>query len=424
MTLRRAGPADTSDRHRRLARVPRIFTPATPVGPELFTGRVEQLRQIFEAVAQPGLHAIIYGERGVGKTSIARVAPVLIQHVNVLAVQVSCDSTDSYSSIWQKAARELTHNHSGRRMGFGATPVGQSVFALPRDVVNPDDVLHLVSSAPDSQPVAIVIDEFDRLEDVESKRLMAETVKLLSDRASTGTIVLVGIADTIEQLLGHHRSIERAIIQVPMPRMSAVEIRELVQKGMKAIGLSINPDALAMIVTLASGLPHYAHLLGLHSANSAIETDKLTVDGQAVQQAVNRALTRAHEAVMNSYHRATSSSRATIFRQVLLACALAPADELGFFAAIDVREPLSSIMGRPYQIPAFARHLDELAGSQRGSVLHKSGAPRRYRFRFAEPLLQPYAIMKGIVDGMVEPAALMRLGVERSGQRKATIRPA
>lgn len=401
----------TSDRHRRLARLPTIFTPATPVGPDLFIGRVEQLRQIFEAVVQPGLHAVIYGERGVGKTSLARVAPILIQHTNVLAGQVSCDSTDTFSSVWHKAARELGRQRTSARMGFGSN--GGRHHQLPQGAVSPDDVLQFISSARDQSRVAIVIDEFDRLEDPESKRLMAETIKLLSDRASGGTVVLVGIADTIEELLGHHRSIDRAIVQVRMPRMSAAEIRELVQKGMKASGLAVDPNALQLLVALASGLPHYAHLLGLHAATVAIEADKLTVDAQSIHQAVDRALSRAHEAVTNSYHRATFSSRETIFQQVLLACALAPTDELGFFAAMDVREPLSSIMGRPYQIPAFARHLDELAGSNRGSILQKVGAPRRYRFRFVEPLLQPYAVMKGIIDGQVEPNALLRRVTER-----------
>jgi Cdc6-like AAA superfamily ATPase len=370
---------------------------------------VEQLRQIFEAVTQPGLHAMIYGERGVGKTSIARVAPILIQHIHVRAVQVSCDSTDSYSTVWQKAARELTSFRPEPRMGFGASPVARTRFVLPREIVGPDDVLQLLSTAPDDSPVAVVVDEFDRLDDLESKRLMAETLKLLSDRTSPGTVVLVGIADTIEELLGHHRSIERAVVQVRMPRMSGVEIRELIQKGMTAIGLSISPDALALMVRLSSGLPHYAHLLGLHAATAATEGDKSVVDAQDVQTAIDRALTRAHEVVSTSYHRATFSPRETIFEQVLVACALAAADELGYFAAIDVREPLSSIMGRPYQIPAFARHLDELASPNRGGVLQKSGAPRRYRFRFAEPLLQPYAIMKAIAHRLIEPNALMRL---------------
>ena len=64
---------------------------------------------------------------------------------------------------------------------------------------------------------------------------------------------------------------------------------------------------------------------------------------------------------MSAYHSATFSTRETLYRQVLLACALAPGDDLRYFASADVRAPLSMIMGRPYDIPAFSQHLNELS---------------------------------------------------------------
>jgi len=52
-------------------------------------------------------------------------------------------------------------------------------------------------------------------------------------------------------------------------------------------------------------------------------------------------------------------------------------------------------MGKPYDIPAFAQHLNDLSESGRGPVLQKKGSTRRFRYRFINPLLQPYVIMKG-----------------------------
>ena len=96
---------------------------------------------------------------------------------------------------------------------------------------------------------------------------------------------------------------------------------------------------------------------------------------------------RAQESVVSAYHRATFSTRETLYRQVLLACALAPGDDLGYFASGDVRRPLSAIMGRPYDIPAFSQHLNELSEGSRGPVLQKAGTSRKFRFRFINPLL-------------------------------------
>jgi hypothetical protein len=76
------------------------------------------------------------------------------------------------------------------------------------------------------------------------------------------------------------------------------------------------------------------------------------------------------------------------------------------FAAAGIREPLRAITNRAYEIPAFSPHLHELTEEDRGAVLEKTGAPRRYRFRFANPLLQPYVIMRAITEDALSLAVL------------------
>src|ERR1700722_19841264 len=50
------------------------FSPHSPIdAEELFAGRIDILNDIIDAVFQKGCHAIIYGERGVGKTSFANI---------------------------------------------------------------------------------------------------------------------------------------------------------------------------------------------------------------------------------------------------------------------------------------------------------------------------------------------------------------
>ena len=51
-----------------------VFTPAAPIDAiSLFRGREAQIQMLLEAVSQIGQHAIVYGERGVGKTSLISV---------------------------------------------------------------------------------------------------------------------------------------------------------------------------------------------------------------------------------------------------------------------------------------------------------------------------------------------------------------
>jgi hypothetical protein len=115
--------------------------------------------------------------------------------------------------------------------------------------------------------------------------------------------------------------------------------------------------------------------------------------------AMEKAVKRSPQTLAERYHAATSSPRAkTLYPDVLLAAALTKGDELGYFAATDIRDPLRAITKKAYEIPAFSPHLHELTESDRGEVLQKTGTSRRFRFRFRNPLLQPYVIMRALAE--------------------------
>ncbi len=58
----------------RIRAVSSAFTPGAPVGQlEMLAGRADQLTDIVSAVSMRGQHVGLYGERGVGKTSLATV---------------------------------------------------------------------------------------------------------------------------------------------------------------------------------------------------------------------------------------------------------------------------------------------------------------------------------------------------------------
>ena len=96
-----------------------------------------------------------------------------------------------------------------------------------------------------------------------------------------------------------------------------------------------------------------------------------------------------------------SSHKDSLYEQVLLACALAEPDEFGYFGPPDVRGPMSAIMGKKYEIPAFARHLSSFCNESRGRALERRGTKHRYSYRFSNPLLRPYVYLRGIDNGRV-----------------------
>lgn len=388
-------------------RAAEVFTPAAPIDRKaLFAGRTKQLRRVVDVVHQRGQHAIIYGERGVGKTSLARVLGDILQtSKHLLTAHVNCDTGDDYSSLWRKIFRQIEVQTEIRSAGFdsGIRAATTTVAdQLPRDIETDDVRRWLALLASRSRLVLLILDEFDRLREPSLRSLFADTIKLMSDQALPVTLVLVGVADTVDELLEEHESVERAPVQIPVPRMSRQELAEIIDQGLEQLGMTIEPESSERITLLSRGLPHYTHLLALHSARNALDDESLEIRAPHTAAAISQGLEDAQQSVKSTYHRAVSSPRKdSLYVQVLLACALAKTDERGFFAPADVRAPLSKIMGKRYDIPRFMRHLNEFSQEQRGRVLERSGAPRKYRYRFSNPLMQPFVTLHGFANGLL-----------------------
>lgn len=385
----------------RLARVGRVFSPGAPVDRyRLFAGRRQQVADVINAVNQRSQHVVLFGERGVGKTSLANVLGEIFADSEVGGLNsgtVNCDRKDTFSSLWHKALREIT------------VPTGdESADAtlnqwLERDVT-PEDVRYLLGFLP--VDTIVILDEIDLIQDRDTKALLADTIKTLADHSSPTTLVLVGVADSVDELVEYHESLERSLVQVRMPRMSRAELLEIVDRGAQELEMTVDPKARLTIADRSEGLPHFTHLLSLYAFQRAVMDDRTDVTSLDVVEATKTAVSKAQQSILTDYHRATSSQQKdTIYGKVLLACALAPTDPLGFFAARDIRAPLSKISGKRYDIPAFSRHLNELS-TTRGPVLQQTGAERRYRFRFVNPMMQPFVIMNGLAEGLITDADL------------------
>lgn len=387
----------------RLSLLGTSFSPSAPIDQKtLFSGRLAQLTDVLNAVNQKGQHVILFGERGVGKTSLARVLSggLRVNGKPIITASINCDGTMTFSSLWHKILREIVVYSTKKGIGFTAE-TSTSAMSLSQqlpEVVTPDDVRHLFGRIGKA---VIVIDELDRLTDRSATSLLADTIKTLSDHAVDATLLLVGVADSVETLIAEHQSVERALVQVRMPRMSPPELHQIVDTGLAAAGMTIDADAKNKIAALSQGLPHYTHLLALYASQRSVQTNREKVTVEDVRSAIDAALARAQQSIISAYHKATNSPRENLYPQVLLSCALAAPDNLGYFAAVDVRGPFCGITKRAYEIPAFSQHLNAFCEEARGPVLQRTGTSRRYRFRFENPLMQPFVVMDGIRKGLI-----------------------
>jgi Cdc6-like AAA superfamily ATPase len=384
-----------------------VFTPTAPIDEKtLFAGRIEQIGKIMDALNQKGQHAVVYGERGVGKTSLSNVLASFLPKSGstVLSPRINCDATDTFETLWVKIMKEIQFTQTKQLSGFGANTRQTQIDAATLfgdEQVSPDSVRRALTLLSLNTIPILIVDEFDRVaQDV--RRAMADTIKTLSDHAVAATIVIVGVADSLDQLINEHESIERAIVQIPMPRMSVGEIKQIITLGLERLGMTVESKVLDRICVLSQGLPHYAHLIGLNSARTALEGLDSNITESALSVAITKAIDSAQQSIRTAYHNAIRSARKdNLFASVLLACALAKTDELGEFAAQDVRGPIRKITGKEYDIPSFAQHLNDFSEEKRGAILRKSGHKRKFRYKFANPLMQPYVIMQGYNSGLI-----------------------
>lgn len=385
----------------------RVFTPSAPVATkDLFSGRFDQIRTTLNSINQAGQHVVIYGERGVGKTSLANVVQAFMPEntMNIVTVKVNCDAGTTFTGLFRSVLADITLTQTRLQAGFNAA-VETSTQTLmhmipPEEEINPNS-LRLIFRQIGAK-VIIIIDEFDRVEDDDTKRLLADTIKNFSDYNLDVTFILVGVADSVDKLIAEHQSVERALVQIKMPRMVVAELAGIIEKGTEKLGMAIDEGAKTRVINLSQGLPHYTHLLALYAHQSAIGDSRTNVTLADVEVAVNEAIEKTQQSIKDTYYSAVNSPRGNLFQQVLLACAMADNDELGYFTPTDLKSPLKLITGKDYEVSAFVRHLSAFCNPARGPVLHQTGYPRRYRYRFVNPLMEPFVIMHGLSKGQID----------------------
>lgn len=382
-----------------LREVAQTFSPAAPIEErEVFAGRSEQLGRLVRAVDERGRHAIVYGDRGVGKTSLANVAKVLLHKPDgrLFHVRVNAGKGDSFDTLFRKVFQRIGYTVDGRRKAISDDYAGIAF--------TPDAVQIELEGLSATQQTVIVVDEFDRVRDDATKDGVADLLKSLSDFSVNATIVIVGISENVSDLILEHNSNIRSLLHVHMPRMSQEELAEIIHKRYARLGLGASEEALWKMTFLSRGLPYYAHLLGMHAALAAARARTEAVDVGHVDEALEAAISDIDATVVENYLKAVVSQKgdATLYEPVLLACALAPTDELGRFQASAVGEPLARIKGKRIPQSTYSSHMNLFCEEERGPILERVGEPRNYRYHFREAVMQPFVVIKGLQKGLID----------------------
>jgi Cdc6-like AAA superfamily ATPase len=369
----------------------RLFNPSSPIDEDrLFSGRLTQVTDMLGVVYERGAHAILFGERGVGKSSLANTITAKIPPAvtNIKFLKENCRPEDTFFTLWSKILFDFQYD-------------GILISDFLRDETRDFMVIKILESLPKTSQYVFIFDEFDRIASMATKSAIADTIKHFSDYPQNITIVIVGVGYSIEELFGAHPSIQRCCRQIQMPRMSKPELSEIISDRYPKIGIKCSEQLVGKLIDLARGLPGYAHLAGREAALSALNDERRTIEDIDYSEAIKESVRRAQESIITAYNRAVYSAKDNIYKQVLLACATAKTDDQGMFSAADIRDALIGILGRHVEIASFSRHLARFCENDRGPVLRKSGKKNRFQYQFVDAPLQPYIFMSGRRDGLI-----------------------
>lgn len=283
----RDGPVD-----QQRVRLQRAFTPSQPVSDvRMFAGRREILLSLIRAIEDQQLHAVIFGDRGIGKTSLLHVFSQLAREARYIVRYTSCTEKSEFDATFRAIAADVPLlYHADFDPTSEPAERGAALDSLLPERELTVATLTEVFAKLSGTRVLIVLDEFDRATSPEFKRSVAELIKSLSDRSIRVQLVIAGVAANLTELVEHIPSIRRNILGLPMPAMTAEEMQEMIALGESIGQMSFEPTALEQIVAAAQGSPYVTGLLAQHAAARALDRQARDVAPEDVTEAIRRAM--------------------------------------------------------------------------------------------------------------------------------------
>jgi hypothetical protein len=367
-----------------------VFMPSRPQTVEdMFIGRRALMERIIRSIEEERAHIVIYGGRGLGKTSLGNIVAESARRAGYQVIRCACDSETSFESLFREFLKRLPGdllNRSARSDGVSVQNLEQM---LDSDRLGPTDLANVFGNL--IERVILIIDEFDRVRDEDFKRKISEAIKAISDSSDLLTIMILGIGHTLDELLEQHISIQRQIKAIRLPLMEDKEILQLLRQGETRAGIRFDPDVRNHIVTLSKGTPYYVHLLALLAGRHALSRDADTVEQTDLRAAISDVLSEFDPNVVSAYDGATRNESKSFINDLLFAAAVSQVDHYGRFRAEDVMKTLQDYPDKSYRILHIQGGLSRLSKEGRRQVLQRDvSAGGTVTYDFVNPLMRNY----------------------------------
>lgn len=399
------------------------LTPSRAISsPQHLRGREKTLQQIDRAFNSPGKHIFIFGDRGVGKTSMAQTAAAIQQSSDANPLQVGCggqgflatvrdavkQSIPAGDAVFQK---KVEHKLKAGLAGFGydMTRTLTSGVIPPLETVNDAvQALRFVAEFHSREPV-IIFDEFDQIPNDVERRVCAELIKQVSDQHVNVRFIFCGIGTSLEELIGVHLSTGRYFSPVELERLTHDARWEIVTSAAKAVGVTIAHPQCVRIGQISDGFPSYVHLMTeqiLWSMFDAPEPTRHCTQGH-FEQGVRQAVRETETALKIIYDKATQKY-SDDYQEVLWAVAdhhLLRRQTTDIYLKSYLRIMTERHQRRTLTKQQFSDRLNKLKTPRHGEIIVGKGAGW---YEFRENIVRGYVRLRAENEGI-------RLGVEGHG---------
>ena len=305
------------------------FTPSGTIKtPEKLFGRQKSLLQIERALSSVGRQVLIYGDRGVGKTSVALTTAYLLNNAESAPIYVVCGEHDRFDDVIRAIGRrslEVKKNFETGKMssgggvtifGVGATTTrtDETAFniATPLSINDALEVIRYISSHNKGRRI-IVVDEMERISSSIERAKFAEFIKNVPEVDDRAKFIFCGIASTVDELIGAHPSAGRILETIPLAKMHHNDLWSIIENVAEKISIEVDKNMLIRISQLSDGFPHYVHLVG-ESMFWNVFDDQNTISNVAKSHfdaGIKGALERAEPTLRQQYMKATMKTKNT-----------------------------------------------------------------------------------------------------------------
>lgn len=376
-----------SDYERARLRLREVFAPSAPVlNKEHFAGRTEELERAISSIENERMHLVIYGKRGWGKTSFTNTLSNIASEAGYIVCRASCSSDIKYSDIFRNFLSEIPLIHDSRYISGHTREFSKETLAkhLPDGDFGPRELTEAVANMTATRAI-FILDEYDRAQDPNLTTALAETLKNFSDRAVRVSIIIVGVADTLGDMLGAHESIRRNIVGLPMRLLSGPEFDELLDIG-EAETRVVFPDQIrARLANLSRQVPYFTRLLCLHAGQNALAHERWNVTNIDVDYAKEQALFDTKPLLSRYHRRLIEDADNAVLKSFLISIARVKTNDKGDFTVAEVLDEYQKLTGTAVSKLSIGSRLSLLAKDEIAFVT-KFERDHKLFYRLTDPL--------------------------------------